>query len=100
MLRPELRLHSHDQGVQTSEKLVEQGWVRRYLADEHRAKEALANYSAAGFEVHLERLVPEDFGSKCQSCAASVCLSYVVVYTRKKSQDCLEEAPHVGRTSD
>ena len=73
-----------DHGVQTNPSLVDLGWVRRYLADEHRAKEAQETYTEAGFEVHLEKLVPKDFGEKCQTCAATVCTSYVVVYTRMK----------------
>lgn len=76
---------SRDQGVQTNSVLEDQGWVRRYLADESRAREAQETYTMAGFEVHLEALVPHDFGSKCQDCAATVCSSYVVVYTRKAS---------------
>jgi hypothetical protein len=70
-------------GVLTSEVLVAQGWVRRFLADEARAREAVDTYSAAGFEVHLQKLVPDDFEEKCSDCAATVCISYVVVYTRK-----------------
>ena len=73
-----------DHGVQTNAALVADGWVRRYLADPHRAQEAVLTYGAAGFEVHLERLVPASFGEKCQGCAEAVCHSYVVVYTRKR----------------
>lgn len=76
-----------DRGVKTNPSLEDQGWVRRYLADESRAIEAEETYSAAGFEVHLERLVPNDFGSKCSDCAATVCSSYVVVYTRKPTRE-------------
>ena len=70
-------------GVLTSEALVAQGWVRRFLADDSRAREAVETYGAAGFEVYLQKLVPQDFAEKCSDCAASVCISYVVVYTRK-----------------
>ena len=76
-----------DRGVKSNLSLEDLGWVRRYLADESRAKEAEQTYSAAGFEVHLEKLVPNDFGSKCSDCAATVCASYVVVYTRKPSKE-------------
>lgn len=73
-------------GVLTSEVLVAEGWVRRFLADEARAREAVDTYGAAGFEVHLQRLLPDDFAEKCSDCAASVCTSYVVVYTRKPAE--------------
>ena len=75
---------STERGVQTNRALEEDGWVRRHLADEARALEARQTYTEAGFEVHLERLTPHDFGDKCQGCAATVCSSYVVIYTRKK----------------
>ncbi len=77
---------SSDVGVRSSASLLAQGWVRRYLADPARAREAQETYTAAGFEVHLETLAPSDFGAKCQGCAAAACRSYVVVYTRKKSE--------------
>lgn len=78
---------TEDRGVGANADLLAQGWERRYLADEHRAREAQETYSAAGFEVHLESLAPANFGSKCQSCAASVCGSYVVVYTRRPGKE-------------
>lgn len=74
-----------DRGATTNPTLEDQGWVRRYLADNARAREAEETYASAGFEVHLETLVPYDFGSKCQDCAATACSSYVVVYTRKRA---------------
>ena len=72
-----------DRGVLSNEDLVQAGWVRRHLADLDRAKEAEQTYQSAGFEVRLETLSPGNFADKCKTCAASVCSSYVVVYTRK-----------------
>ncbi|MCP4806912.1 MAG: cyclohexa-1,5-dienecarbonyl-CoA hydratase [Proteobacteria bacterium] len=81
-------------GVLTSEVLVAEGWQRRFLADESRAREAQEMYSSSGFEVHLQRLMPDDFGEKCQDCAASVCTSYVVVYTRKPEPHMISVTRH------
>lgn len=74
-------------GVGTHQDLLDAGWVRRYLADPQRAQEAVETYGSAGFEVHLQQLVPDDFAASCRGCAATVCVSYVVVYTRKKKQE-------------
>jgi len=74
-----------ERGIRTNPELVAAGWERRYLADPARAREAVDTYGSAGFEVHLEKLAPDDFGSACVSCAQAVCASYVVVYTRKKT---------------
>jgi hypothetical protein len=74
-------------GVGTSQSLLEAGWVRRYLADPQRAQEAVETYGAAGFEVHLQQLAPADFATTCAGCAATVCASYVVVYTRKNQEE-------------
>jgi len=76
-----------DRGVLSNEELVQAGWVRRHLADLERAREAQATYRDAGFEVRLETLSPGNFADECRTCAASVCPSYVVVYTRKTSGD-------------
>ena len=64
-------------------KLVADGWVRRYLADRDRAKEAVEIYTALGFEVKAQQLSPEDFSAACGDCASTICHSYVVIYTRE-----------------
>ncbi len=65
-----------------------EGWRRRHLADENRAKEAVELYSSMGFEVKLQKLLPKDMGPSCGSCpsSSSVCTSYVMIYTRKKEK--------------
>ena len=73
-----------DRGVLPNEALIADGWVRRYLADPDRAREAVETYTEAGFEVHLEQLEPRSFATSCEGCAASVCSTYTVVYTRKR----------------
>jgi len=60
------------------------GWVRRHLADPVRARESTELYESLGFEVMSRRLQPDDLGPECQACAASVCNSYVLIYTRAR----------------
>lgn len=64
-------------------KLLAEGWVRRYLADPDRAKEAVELYSSLGYEVKAHKLTPEDFGANCGDCASTICQSYVMIYTRE-----------------
>jgi hypothetical protein len=63
-------------------KLTAEGWVRRYLADPIRAKEAIELYSNLGYEVRAEKLTPSDFGSCCDGCRSFACEAYVMIYTR------------------
>jgi hypothetical protein len=63
------------------------GWVRRHLADPVRARESIELYESLGFEVMSRRLQPDDLGPECQACAASVCSSYVLIYTRARHAD-------------
>ena len=70
-------------GIPGNRALEAEGWQRRYLADEHRAQEALELYGSLGFEVRAEKLEPSDFGSQCGECSLAVCRSYVLIYTRK-----------------
>ncbi len=60
-----------------------EGWQRRYLADEHRAREAVELYSSLGFEVRAEQLDASHFGPQCGECSLAVCTSYVLIYTRR-----------------
>lgn len=72
-------------GVQSNQELLDAGWERRFLAAPDRLAEATEVYTEMGLEVHAEKLAPKDFGSGCSSCASTVCNSYVMIYTRKKS---------------
>ncbi len=76
---------SSDVGVLPNAALIADGWVRRYLADPNRAREAVQTYTEAGFEVLLEELEPRSFAASCSGCAATVCATYTVVYTRKRA---------------
>ena len=69
--------------ISADPKLVAQGWVRRFLADPARAKEAVDIYSSLGYEVKAQKLSPEDFGAMCGNCSSTICNSHVMIYTRK-----------------
>ncbi len=75
---------SNEPGIPADPKLLAEGWVRRHMTDAARAAESAELYSDMGFEVKLRPLTPQDLGPKCQACAASICGSYVMVYTRRK----------------
>lgn len=78
---------SADRGVRSDASLEALGWVRRHLTDPERAEEAAAIYAEAGYEVRIQRLEPRLFSEGCQGCAATVCASCVVVYTRKPGEE-------------
>ena len=69
-------------GIRSHEALLAAGWQRRYVADEARAKEALATYGALGFEVLAQPIEAEQVPASCGDCSAAVCKSYVLIYTR------------------
>ncbi len=71
-------------GIRSNAKLLAAGWERRYLAGPARAKEATETYEALGLEVLAEPLEAANFGTGCGDCSASVCESYVLIYTRKR----------------
>lgn len=71
--------------VQDDPDAIAQGWVRRFMAAPNRAREAEELYESMGFEVKIVELTPEDFGPHCAECGSSLCQSYVLIYTRKRS---------------
>ncbi len=83
MCPPDLGDAPNEPGIPADPKLLAEGWVRRHMVDAARAAESAELYSGMGFEVELRQLTPQDLGSKCQGCAASMCGAYVMVYTRK-----------------
>lgn len=48
-------------------RLVEQGWVRRFTADEPRLSEMKQFYESMGLEVLMETGTPEE-SQECRSC--------------------------------
>lgn len=75
-----------EQALPADPKLIARGWVRRYLADPDRAKEAIELYTSLGYEVKAQTLLPEDFLATCGDCASAVCQSYVMIYTREPGE--------------
>lgn len=65
-------------------ELEAQGWIRRYVADPIRAREAMELYPRMGFEVRAEPMSPAEVGAECSGCASASCPLYVVIYTRRK----------------
>ena len=64
------------------EELKKEGWTKRFIMDEPRLSEAVAQYEEIGFEVRLE---PVDTSSEvCTSCMTVVSDRYKTIYTRPK----------------
>jgi len=64
--------------------VVDDGWVRRFLAAPDRVDEAVALYTEMGFEVRVDRPSPSTFNDECEACSEAMCETYFVIYTRKK----------------
>jgi hypothetical protein len=74
-------------GVRPSREaeLASQGWVRQFTANEPRLSEAVAEYQALGFEVHLEPFDPAARGQNgCTACfdQPEVASQFKIIYTR------------------
>lgn len=63
------------------------GWERRFVADGARAKEAVAVYSALGFEVVADPLVGLELPADCTDCQLATLLSFKVLYTRRPKEN-------------
>ena len=68
--------------TKSEEELLQEGWVRRFVAAPVRLKEAVALYESLGYEVHLEPLTPEELQAECEDCRLAVAL-FRVIYTRR-----------------
>jgi hypothetical protein len=64
-------------------KLVEEGWVRRFTAEEPRLSETKEFYESLGMEVLIEPGIPED-DEQCRSCFAVEDFEdkYKTIYTK------------------
>lgn len=71
---------AHD--IRSDPDLEADGWVRRFVADPVRAREAVEIYTASGFDVRVQPLTPERFGPGCDACAQVACATWSIVYTR------------------
>ena len=71
------------QALERHRKLVEEGWIRRFTAEEPRLSEMKELYESLGLEVLLTSATPED----AQECSACVDIPefeerYKTIYTR------------------
>jgi len=80
-------LWGDDFSIPANPELVADGWERRFLADEARAKEAFDLYTSLGYEVKSQKLTPNDFGPLCGDCQSAACQLYVMIYTRKTNSN-------------
>jgi hypothetical protein len=64
-------------------KLVKQGWVRRFTAEEPRLSEMKELYESMGMKVAIEAGIPED-DEQCRGCfdAEGFENRYKTIYTR------------------
>jgi hypothetical protein len=70
--------------MKREEELKKEGWEKRFIMDEPRLSEAVAQYEAIGFEVLLE---PVDMSSEeCTSCMTAFSDRYKTIYTRRKKE--------------
>lgn len=72
-----------DSVLQGDPQLIQQGWERRFLADRHRAEEAIQLYAEMGYEVRAEPIVNHDLPEACEDCQLAVLLEFKVIYTRE-----------------
>jgi hypothetical protein len=70
--------------MKREEELKKEGWEKRFIMDEPRLSEAVAQYEEIGFEVLLE---PVDTSSEeCTSCMTTFSERYKTIYTRPKKK--------------
>lgn len=63
--------------------LVADGWERRFIADVHRAQEAVDLYRKLGFEARAEPVKHVELGEECGDCAVVTAFRFKTVYTRR-----------------
>ncbi len=65
------------------EELKNDGWEKRFTADEPRLSEAVEQYKELGFEVLVD---PVDTSTEaCTSCITPFISRYRTIYTRRKT---------------
>jgi hypothetical protein len=72
-----------DAAAERHRQLTEEGWVRRFTAEEPRLSEARAFYESLGMEVRVEPGTPDE-GQQCSDCFAAEGFQdrYRTIYTR------------------
>jgi hypothetical protein len=73
-----------DDNFPPDSQLVAEGWERRFMTDSERAKESTDLYTALGFDVRAEPVIPTELGAECTDCRLIVCRSFITIYTRSK----------------
>jgi hypothetical protein len=69
------------------EKLLAQGWEKRFVACEPRLSEFVELYRSIGYEVHLEPLGEEEEGcTECTRCFERDREKYRVIFTRPRQE--------------
>lgn len=63
-------------------RLINQGWERRFIADNRMARDAVDSYRELGYEVRLEPVDAEQLKDECSGCKA-LFSRFKAVYTRK-----------------
>ena len=64
--------------------LADEGWERRFTADQQRANEVVELYRQLGYEVRAEPAQPAELGDECEGCHA-VAVQFTTIYTRKRT---------------
>ena len=74
------------QAVERHKKLIEEGWTRRFTADEPRLSEMKELYESLGLEVLVTFATPEE-GQECAGCFDIPEFEdrYRTIYTRGKA---------------
>lgn len=69
-----------------SATLEAEGWEKRFIACSPRLEEAVEVYEAAGYEVYLAEVDPDDPEIKCLFCfeKPDELKKYRIIYTRKR----------------
>jgi hypothetical protein len=75
-----------EQALERHKKLIEEGWTRRFTAEEPRLSEMKELYESLGLEVLVTSATPEE-GQQCSGCfeIAEFEDRYKTIYTRGKA---------------
>jgi len=65
------------------ERLLKEGWTKKFTCDADRVDEFVETYTSIGFEVRVEPVSPDDPDLTCQTCFAGNREGYKMIYTRR-----------------
>lgn len=82
-----------EQVMELHNRLIREGWERRFIAEEPRLSEMKELYESLGLDVRIEAAVPEE-GQECSGCfdLPGFDERYKTLYTRAKVSDDREES--------